>query len=237
MILSDRKTKLKRTYHRILLCMSLMDIFQSMAYVFATTPVPTGTPNFYGASGNRETCTAQGFFIVLGYSVPLYNVALSLYYILFTINKNSYRKLENCFHLICLGIPLCMGIGGVIGNEINNTGSICFFAVYPLDCLEDNSVECIRGLRANIYMYISGFIILFAFFIISTNMLLLFHVMHRQHQIMLKRHCGTGRCWHVRSSFRKKEERIARQALCYVFSFFITFVWALTDGVKKYYLP
>ena len=69
-ILSDRKRKLSRPYHRLMLMMSVFDVIQSAAMVFSVSAFPRQS-GIYGAKGNELTCTLQGFLLALGMAVPL----------------------------------------------------------------------------------------------------------------------------------------------------------------------
>lgn len=60
-------------YQELLLGICTFDLISSTGYIFSTLPIPEvdsyGQPTgVYGAMGSDATCTAQGFFIVLGYT-------------------------------------------------------------------------------------------------------------------------------------------------------------------------
>ena len=68
-----------------MLGLSIADIFSSVAFGLTTLPLPKELPfehpEFYGPRlGNAETCAAQGFFKMFGFSAGLsYNVSLFIY--------------------------------------------------------------------------------------------------------------------------------------------------------------
>merc|ERR1719464_908913 len=62
--------------------MSISDFNTSFWYFLSTWAVPSENTNLYQANGTDASCTAQGFFVQLGIATPLYNFALSFYYLL-----------------------------------------------------------------------------------------------------------------------------------------------------------
>jgi hypothetical protein len=65
------KSKLYTVYNRLLLSLSIIDVFVSIAYMFSTIPSPKFSYEVIWAFGNIQTCTAQGFFIQLGIIPPI----------------------------------------------------------------------------------------------------------------------------------------------------------------------
>jgi hypothetical protein len=84
--LQDSHLKRHHPYHRLLLAMSTYDILESVWNFASTWPLPADESNaageFWQPVGNKQTCTAQGFFLMLSVAVPMYNAFLSLYYLL-----------------------------------------------------------------------------------------------------------------------------------------------------------
>lgn len=254
-IISRRKIKLSKTYHRILLCMSIMDIVQSLAHAFSTAAIPSGTEGVFGAIGNVGTCTAQGFFITLGYAVPLYNVALSFYYLVSVFDQRWTRGLEKFSHMISLGVPTCLAIAGLIGNNFNNLGTICFFNEFPRHCNNDPNVECSRGSDSKVYQYIIGIFLIVALVILPINMFLLCLIVNRQHNKMYKKYIKQFKIRRIDSKHnktpRKKKHRICFffkvestqsrkvvvQASCYVSAFLLTFLGTIIDAIIWNYAP
>lgn len=50
-----KRSPKKKTYHRLVLGMSLCDLSASTAWFFTTWPIPAGTEGVYGAVGNQQT--------------------------------------------------------------------------------------------------------------------------------------------------------------------------------------
>eukprot|EP00526_Cylindrotheca_closterium_P005229 CAMPEP_0113621150 /NCGR_PEP_ID=MMETSP0017_2-20120614/10800_1 /TAXON_ID=2856 /ORGANISM="Cylindrotheca closterium" /LENGTH=631 /DNA_ID=CAMNT_0000530873 /DNA_START=174 /DNA_END=2069 /DNA_ORIENTATION=+ /assembly_acc=CAM_ASM_000147 len=94
------------------LCSSGANIVSTLAipryqYFDAPGAIPTGV---YGAMGNDGTCTAQGFFLQLGYTSALYNLALTVYY--FMVIKKGMRESQIRPYRFWFHLPvLLMGIG------------------------------------------------------------------------------------------------------------------------------
>jgi len=113
MILSDRKRKLKKSNHRLMLSLSIFDCLGSAAYAMTTLAFPSES-DAYGAMGNSSTCTIQGFFLTLAAAVPLYNASLTLFY-LFTIRHSMHHAkfsstIEPFLHIISILVPLVIAI-------------------------------------------------------------------------------------------------------------------------------
>jgi len=161
--LRDTKhVKLKTTYHRLILSMSLIDILSSSWLFIGTWAVPVHYSfNAYGnagykvagASGNEASCEAQGFFLTLGMATPLYNVALALYSLLVARYGWKESKIQRpllsssysfCKHLnlgtIMLVVPIVfsatMAVLGLVWNMYNlqPTTYNCWIAPLPIRC-------------------------------------------------------------------------------------------------------
>ena len=77
--------KRQHPYHRLLLGMSVYDIFESLWNFASTWAIPVGTEGVWQPRGTTATCTAQGFFLTLSVAVPIYNAFLSLYYVMVSL--------------------------------------------------------------------------------------------------------------------------------------------------------
>ena len=66
---SRDKKKRNMFYHRLLLSASIIDVMTSFWYFLSTWAAPKG--HIYGAAGNQQTCTAQGFFQQIGIAIPI----------------------------------------------------------------------------------------------------------------------------------------------------------------------
>ncbi|GFH50219.1 hypothetical protein CTEN210_06695 [Chaetoceros tenuissimus] len=154
LIILRSRTKLTSSYHRIMLFMSISDIFASVPITLATLPMPSDVlyPFATLAMGNMKTCSAQAFFIILGQvCAVLSNVILNLYYLLkFRYNKSDdfiKKKLEPVGYTLSVIIGLTSAAVALAFNMLNPTPYVpfCFAGSYPFDCLMDDEVECIAG--------------------------------------------------------------------------------------------
>jgi len=112
MIISDRRRKLGQPFHRLMLLMSIFDILHSAAIVVSTAANPKES-NVEGAKGNNYTCDIQGFFMMLGLAVPLYNSCLNTFFVLtirYNVSSQQFRKFELVLDAIAILIPLSLAI-------------------------------------------------------------------------------------------------------------------------------
>jgi len=161
-IWSDRKRKLKQPYYRILLGMSCADAITSFWLGLSTWPIPRGTDNAYGAVGTIASCTTQGFFVQLMVLSPIYNLNLSIYYLLrgkyhFTEEKIA-KRYERYMHAVAIVVGFGFAILGLPLTLYNNANLWCWIAAYPPEC-EDNSghpgdVPCERGYNAWLFRWL-----------------------------------------------------------------------------------
>lgn len=156
-ILKSRE-KLGRTYSRILLVMSCYDFFTSVAQALSTWPIPEGTDDVQYAAGTTFTCTFQGFFTQLGVGAPMYNCALSFYYLIviaFAFSETKVKRIEWFMH----GIPLLLSFGTAIAGLpltlYNSAGLWCWISSLPDTCgnTPEGDGECERGDNAWIYRW------------------------------------------------------------------------------------
>jgi len=121
-IMRSRRQKRKpfSVYHEIMLMMSMFDVCGSFAFAFTSLPIPAiefGLPSpFYGAQGNDATCTAQGFFIQMGFVGVLYNLVLSVYYVLVIRNGLKDPQLKRArlwFHAPPVLVGTILALAGI----------------------------------------------------------------------------------------------------------------------------
>eukprot|EP00980_Cylindrotheca_fusiformis_P009572 scaffold2115_cov97-Cylindrotheca_fusiformis.AAC.1 len=112
--------------HQLVCGMSFFDVFSSIANMFSTLPIPEFRyfesssaqmpTNVYGAKGNSATCTAQGFFLQLGYTSAFYNLVLSVYYVLVIkkgMSETQLQRLKYCFHVPALLAGFGLAVAGI----------------------------------------------------------------------------------------------------------------------------
>eukprot|EP00980_Cylindrotheca_fusiformis_P004730 scaffold1007_cov142-Cylindrotheca_fusiformis.AAC.1 len=112
--------------HQLLCGMSFFDFFSSIANMFSTLPLPdyryfestsSRMPTaIYGAKGNSATCTAQGFFLQLGYTSAFYNLLLTVYYVLVIkkgMRETQLQSLKYWFHVPTLLAGFGLAFAGI----------------------------------------------------------------------------------------------------------------------------
>lgn len=135
MVLLVLRDPLRRSkvFHRLILGMSLTDVVTSSWWVASTWPIPRDSGIMW-AVGNTATCTVQGFFLQLGIANPLYNLSLSVYYLLavhWAWGEERLRKVEPLFHLGPLGWGFTTAIIGLPLKIFNNATLWCWIADSP----------------------------------------------------------------------------------------------------------
>jgi hypothetical protein len=138
------RSKRRKTYHRILVGMSINDILGSFfSATLSTWPMPAtnigADLDIFGAVGSVKTCTMAGFFNQGGnLAAPLYNGSLSTFYLLMIVygwkEHALKKKVEPYFHII----PNMVGWGtGILGLALRAYGPAdwtCWIAPYPSGC-------------------------------------------------------------------------------------------------------
>jgi len=126
-ILSDRRNKLKLTYHRFLLGMSISDAAASLFWFLSSWCVPVGT--WWKAAGNAATCRMQAFFTRFTITTALYNASLSLYYLLVLRlgwkEKRIRKRVEPAMHFVAISVGLGSSISGLAMDAFGPNGPYC----------------------------------------------------------------------------------------------------------------
>jgi hypothetical protein len=98
-----QRSKLERVYNRLILSMALYDLSVASAKFLSTWPIPSESSVAF-ASGNYQTCQAQGFFLQFGIGAVVTNCCLSCYLLLvicFSWKETQMRrKAEPLFHAV-----------------------------------------------------------------------------------------------------------------------------------------
>lgn len=134
-ILSSKKRR-SSVFGRIMVGLSIADLFSSAMMFLSTWPMPKPEENRFWlplyAAGTTETCSAQGFFLQLGLcTATLYQATLLLYYFL-TIamgrKESQIKKWEVFLHLVPCAVGLGTSIAGLALKLYNpiSRGSVCW---------------------------------------------------------------------------------------------------------------
>jgi hypothetical protein len=124
------ETKREKVHHRILLGLSCSDIIAFLCHFMSSWPIPIETHK-YGAIGSDVTCSAQGFLVQLSIASPLYNTALSIYYLLairFHYAEDEIRKFEPYIHGLTIIFSLSTATLGLALNLYSEASFGCWIA-------------------------------------------------------------------------------------------------------------
>jgi hypothetical protein len=114
----------QRTYHRLILGISVSDLSALFWLSLSTWPIPRKSGVLW-AAGNATTCSVQGFMNHLGLIATFYNVSLNLYFLLvirYGWKESRILTIEPVLH----GVPLAWGFStaiyaaakGLFGNAL-----------------------------------------------------------------------------------------------------------------------
>eukprot|EP00980_Cylindrotheca_fusiformis_P014194 scaffold3725_cov114-Cylindrotheca_fusiformis.AAC.11 len=127
----------QNVYRQIMALMACFDFTTSMSWVIGSLVVPSkdilgNNSNILGAKGNDGLCTAQGFFIMLGYGSGFFNNSLSIYYVLIVVYNWKDYQLQNVRKWL-LGLPvfasMCLAFGAIPFYQHDWVG--CFIRPQP----------------------------------------------------------------------------------------------------------
>ena len=179
------------TYHRLLLGMSVCDLFMSGGIFLSTWPMPREVPDVWGNVGTVQTCSAQGFFEQFGVSTVMYSASLSVYYLI-TIrggrsagSRARIRRMEPALHAVPLVFGLATAVASLALNLFNYGLWDCWIAPYPPGCKESwrngGTTDCVRGNNASLYQWIFDLIPKWtSILIVTVNMVLVYLHVRKQ---------------------------------------------------------
>ena len=148
---------LSSSYRRIILCLSIADVIQSLSIILGPFAVPQDTPDSIWAIGNTASCTTQGFLLnVAVAATPMYTFGLSIYFLLrvkYGMSREDFAAVvEWKWHTVTLLWNLVGNAYILFTKSINATraGCLCTVESLPLFCDLDPEQygECIRGENA-----------------------------------------------------------------------------------------
>ena len=142
-----------RIYHRIMMGCAVNIILMGIVILWGSAAVPKDFAGHHvvGASGNRTTCTIQGFLdLFLQFAVPFYYVALSLLSLLAMHTKfeiKRYLWIEKWIHAAVYVLPLSSASYLLTLDAFNPGIRTCHFISLPVGCGDesDYTLVCTRG--------------------------------------------------------------------------------------------
>lgn len=216
---------------RLIAGMSTCDLFSSMAYAFASVPIPASYPLSPWNFGNQQTCTAQGFFLQWQVGAICYNTCIATYYYLVIHQGKTEAEIsmvwERLFHAICIVMTLGTSISGLFLEVYNPVPWYCWVYSSPLACVQ-NGVPCRRGSSAWIchYIFLLGPLWL-AMIVIAILMLVTYRKVKRQEK--RSRRYTFGRT----SSTLRRSQLFQRQAVLYVGVFYAVWTFRCVQRVAS----
>ena len=233
-ILQGRGKKLKRVYQRLILMLASSDVLFSISKLTSVAMVPASS-DIWGSIGNTATCAVQGALKQIGMTAPLYNGALSLFYLMsvrYKMKEEKFAKrVEPYVHCVCIVIALLGSILGLSLTAFNEVGIGvlgCYYADYPFGCSslgEGDVGECIRGQYAGELQFAFGFatIALLLIGIPLCQFLTYLSVREQSKRTnAIARRSTTSTTSFVET--RRRTQQVANQALWYVGTFYITWI-------------
>lgn len=232
LVMAEKK---KNTYHRLIITMSILDMFYSLwAHIIGSCAMPEGTAPF--SAGNIQTCDTQGFFITfLGIiSVPMLNASLSTYYnLIIKYNWNNARieKIEKWLHIVPILFGIIIAIIPLAANLYVPGTWGCWFAntQYPLGC--DSAETCVRGWDSAYFFWPILVIILVPPGYVFVSMYMVYKVV-RNLEIKIARYTGATRRLSSERELReqerkntKKSRRVMTQSVLYSSAMFLVLLF------------
>lgn len=222
-ILSDRKRKLQRVYHRLLLAYSTIDFIFSINLALSGAVVPKGTPGVWGAIGNQATCEASGFITQFGQSSGLYAAFMCLYYMLilrYDVREETIAKrVEPFVHGLAFLFPLVFASAMLVLGMYNPTNVLigwCFINAYPADCLRREEIECERGENYLLWLWITNA----PYFVYSSTVTISCIL---SYLTVRKLELRSSRRWTHNNQSMEKTKETAIQAFLYIIAFTLTY--------------
>eukprot|EP00985_Skeletonema_marinoi_P014671 scaffold7473_cov141-Skeletonema_marinoi.AAC.11 len=190
-----------------------------------TWPIPAGTKGVYLASGNKATCDAQGFFQqFFGVAPPLYNGSLAVYYFLIIRYgwKNGNPKLKVAEKLLHAVPLLYATITAVIGSA--------------LDMYRSSNLWCWVAGQYQVTRMIFLYGPVWLSFIVTSFCMIKIYCEVRAQEAKTKKY-NSSVTSAGRSDLNQRTDhsrRFANQAMFYVLSFWITWLFPTCTRVSQF---
>lgn len=233
-VLSDAK-KRSSTYHQIIMGISSFDVLSSIFFLLADIPQPDYTLTKTGLEEvDTSFCTAQGFFLQLGFTSMFFNVSLTLFYMLTIAQGWAEGKLRRArayfltipfilgLVLACAGIPFYDGTGlichlpSIFMTEVFGGSSlvVILIAIVPICC----AIAAITAMQGRIFWYVRK----------SEQRMLRWRFSARKLAVNDNSATAgsdmssTGKSSKANLSMTKREQKVFWRSVFYVGSFYIT---------------
>jgi len=223
--------KRSNTYHQIVLAVASSDIVSSIWFVLADIPLPEYVtvadiplPEYATVDGelvaeNTGFCTAQGFFIQLGFSAMFFNVSLTLFYMLSIAQGWTPSRIQRGRKFL-LGVPITVGLVLAFAGIpfYQSIGTICHLPNLFM-------VETFGG-SESVVIFLAVVPLCVCIALITCMQMRVFWFVRQSEQKMLnwrfKQKSERDEGGRQKLSMTSREQKVFWQSVCYVGSFYIT---------------
>lgn len=238
-ILRDRKSKLRQSYHRIMLGMSAADLIASLTFATSTFLMPRDTPGVWGAKGNRATCSLQGFFTQYTYIPMLYSGVLAAHFLRST--KSQHRSVgiqtqfeywEPMVHSVIWLFNISAAFAGLALKLYNppELGVGCYISQYPKGCAENSAVFCERGEHSDVYRWVFGGMLVMPVGALIIYCMIAIYLSVRKQLGLIERRYSTAE---DQNCAKKRLRVVERQGMLYIFSVVGVYLWSGVTGLLE----
>lgn len=158
------KQRRGRVYHRILLGMSIVDVFNSALEATREYLLPSDSPYYDGGIGNDMTCRVSGFLTQGLFLTSIYYNGMLTYFFFLSIRRGWREhklktRVEPWMHVLPHTLGWASAFVGIPLDLYNPTLVGCWIAAHPPGCQETynakgNEPTCIRGDNASLYRWL-----------------------------------------------------------------------------------
>ena len=236
----SNKDKRSCVYGRLMLGISLCDIFVSQGFLLGTLLIPRGSTGPFGdvywALGNHTTCRYAGFVGQWNVASPIYNVMLSLYYLLkirYAWTDPALCKIEPWLHFMPLAFAAATSVTALVMEWYGNVFWTCWINPNPRP--EPDFIPHVQWafLFGPVWMCI---------LLQAIAMVLLWWTMLAQEQLMESYRFRPSSCamesgstggTKMNSTHHKQSRMIAIQGILYVLGFYFTWLFPTITRITE----
>ncbi|GFH46220.1 hypothetical protein CTEN210_02694 [Chaetoceros tenuissimus] len=249
-ILKSPKLVFSTPYHRIMFGMSIGDCFMSLAIALTTIPMPRDViyPFAQSSYGNIRTCNAQAYAFIGGCGIALgMSLVLYIYYgcsLVFHMKDVTFRKWIETPTLFLIVLLSISPIFYYNRESLNPSPSIvwCTRRDYPDKCTKDTDPDCSEGKgglhKSFAVVWISLTLATFAVLIVDMCLIIFsFYRAERKLKELKEEHDTTAVADRDEftdgelSETRRDKRRITKEALMYIASFFVIWIFPVVYGM------
>lgn len=233
-MLSGGWRKLGQVHSRLLLGISAIDVLNSTALGLSFIPSPQLDDCSFG-KGNDASCTAQGFFLILGLAVPGYITMLSAYYlatIVYGVTEEVIAsKFEPFMHAFAvLPALICASIGAVKKYFFSQSGP-CWIEDA---CLSSKECDGWDGFGNGQWLVFASMIwVAFNVFAVNLCMLAIYRKIQERSAAMRRYVYQRANMVPRPSMMDVAARETAKQALLYSSAFLFTYLWSAISLLTK----